>query len=64
MTTDLQRRVKEHNAKGTKSAKYLRGKTPVVLIYSEEYEDMQSALKREAEVKKWSKARKEDLVTA
>lgn len=63
MTTDLMRRVIEHNSDSKKGAKSLRGKKPLLLIYSEEYPDIRSAMKREREVKKWTKAMKEKLVT-
>jgi putative endonuclease len=62
ITTDLQRRVTEHNSDPKKGAKSLRGKKPVVLVYSETFPDLQSALKREREVKKWTKEKKEKLV--
>lgn len=60
-TNNLERRIKEHN-ESLKGAKYTRSKKPVKLVYSEEYPDIQSAMKREYEVKKWPKAKKEDLV--
>lgn len=62
ITTDLERRAQEHNSDPRKGAKSLRGKKPVVLVYSEEHPDLQSALKREREVKKWTKQKKERLV--
>lgn len=46
----------------SKGAKYLRGKKPVTVIYSETYNDMKSAMNREFEVKKWTKTKKEALV--
>lgn len=63
MTTDLDRRVTEHNSDPKKGAKSLRGKKPLHLVYSEEYPDIQSAMQREREVKKWTKLQKEDLVS-
>lgn len=62
MTSDLQNRLKEHNSSGPKGAKYLRGKKPVTLVHSEEYPDIKAAMGREAEVKRWPKAKKETLV--
>lgn len=62
ITTNLEKRVKEHNSKGARGAKYLRAKRPVQLVYSEEYPDIQSAMKREWQIKKWTKAKKEALV--
>ena len=62
ITTDLKRRIKEHNSDSPKGAKYLRAKKPVKLVYSEKFKDRNSALVREAEVKKLSKSNKESLI--
>lgn len=62
ITTNLEKRIKEHNSSNPKGAKYMRGKTPVHLVYSEKHIDINSALRREIEVKKWPKAKKETLV--
>lgn len=61
-TTDLNRRIKEHNFDKVKSAKYLRAKRPVKLIYSEKFASLSEALKREHEIKKMTKAKKEELI--
>ncbi|NTU46496.1 GIY-YIG nuclease family protein [Candidatus Roizmanbacteria bacterium] len=61
-TTDIERRVKEHNEGGKKSAKYTRGRLPVELVYCEKYETVSGVLKREIEVKKLSKNKKEKLI--
>jgi putative endonuclease len=60
ITTDLARRMAEHNA-GTAS-KYTRAKTPVRLVYWERLRSKSAALRREAAVKKFSTANKERLV--
>lgn len=62
MTTNLEKRLKEHNSVTTKGAKYLRAKKPVRLIYSEEYDDIKTAMRREIEIKHWPKAKKEALI--
>ena len=62
-TNNLQRRINEHNFDKNKSAKYLRAKKPVKLVYSEEYSNLQLAMKREWQIKKWTKAKKEALVS-
>ena len=59
-STDPERRLKTHNA--GKGAKYTRMRRPVKLIYEEELPDKSSALKREIEIKKLSRKRKEALV--
>jgi len=61
-TNNLEKRIKEHNSKVHRGAKYLRAKKPVRLVYFEEYPTIQLAMKREFEVKKWSKAKKETLI--
>ena len=60
ITTDIQRRIKEHNNKQA-GAKYTRAKRPVTLVYSEAIPNRSAALKREAEIKKLSKREKENL---
>ena len=59
-STDPERRLTVHNA--GKGAKYTRMRRPVKLVYVEELPDKSSALKREREIKKLSRKRKEALV--
>ena len=61
-TENLERRLKEHNFDKHKSAKYLRGRTPVKLVYSEKHPTLQDAMRREIEIKKWRKAKKEAFI--
>lgn len=62
ITTDLQRRVDEHNT-SEKGAKYTRLRRPVRLVYSEEQTDRSSASKREYALKKLSRMQKLALVS-
>lgn len=62
ITTDINRRVLEHNSDNKRGAKYLRGKRPVSLIYSESYDNQSEARKREAVIKSWKKEYKLKLV--
>jgi len=62
MTSNLENRLKEHNSNGTKGAKYLRAKKPVRMVYSEEFPDIKTAMNRELQIKKWTKAKKEALI--
>ena len=48
-----------HNA--GKGAKYTRAHRPVKIIYSEIFDTQTEAMRREAQVKKWSKIKKENL---
>jgi len=48
-TTDLERRVAEHDA--GEGAKYTRGRTPVELRYHERFDSKSAAMSREYEIK-------------
>ena len=58
-TTDPRRRLKAHNA--GQGARYTRMHGPVVLVYVEEVADHSAALKREAEIKRYSHMKKAAL---
>ena len=60
ITTDLVRRVYEHNQ--GKGAKYTRGRTPVEIIYFECHDSRSSALKAEASFKKLSRKKKLETI--
>lgn len=60
-TKDLERRVKEHNSDNSTS-KYTRTRRPVKLVYFEKYKTINEVLKREFEIKKMTKTKKEALV--
>ncbi len=49
-TTDLKRRLEEHNRGKTKATRYL---IPWLLRYYEEYPTLKQARKREYQVKRW-----------
>lgn len=59
-TTDLDRRVAEHNA-GT-GAKYTRGRGPVELVYHERHPSKSAAMQREYAIKQLRRAQKHRLV--
>jgi len=62
MTSNLENRLKEHNSSTSRAAKYLRAKKPVNLVYSESYPEIKTAMNRELQVKKWTKAKKEAMI--
>lgn len=64
ITTDLARRVLEHNEHPALGAKYTRGRRPVRLVYQEAFVDRAQAARREAQLKKLRKADKERLLNA
>jgi len=59
-TTDVARRVEEHDA--GEGAKYTRGRTPVTLVHTEAFETKSDAMSREYAIKQLSRAEKERLV--
>lgn len=62
ITTDVARRFVEHqNGIGSN---FTRAKKAKRLLYDEEHPDRSSALKREAEIKKWSREKKITLVAS
>lgn len=60
-TNDLINRVNAHN-KG-KGAKYTKARLPVKLVYYETYNSKRDALKREYEIKQYSKKDKENMIS-
>ncbi|MGD0153086.1 MAG: GIY-YIG nuclease family protein [Thermacetogeniaceae bacterium] len=60
-TDDLEARLAAHRE--GRGAKYTRGRGPLSLVYTEECGSCSAALKRELEIKKLPKSRKELLIT-
>lgn len=61
-TTDVERRIQEHNA--GEGARYTRGRTPVELVYTASFESRSAACAREAEIKTMPRAEKLTLIDA
>ena len=59
-TDDVQRRLAVHQS--GKGAKYTRSRLPVELAYQEEAADKSAALRREAAIKRLSRAEKWTLI--
>ena len=59
-TTDVQARETTHNA--GRGAKYTAARRPVRVVYSEEHESRSAAQKREAQLKRLTRAMKEALI--
>lgn|GEM_PF-592451 len=56
ITNNVSARIEKHN--NGSGAKYTSTRGPVALIYQEKHTDQGSALKRETQIKRWSRARK------
>ena len=63
VTNNPERRVREHNSNNSKASRFTRTRQPVKLVYAEEYKDLKSAMRRELQIKKWPKAKKEALIS-
>lgn len=60
-TTDLERRVREHNS--GKGSKFTRSRLPVTLVYSEAVGSRSKALRRELAIKAMRRSEKLRLVS-
>lgn len=59
-TNNLEKRMQAHNS--GKGAKYTKIRRPVELVYFEEYDTKQEAMKREYEIKQLSREKKLALI--
>ena len=56
ITNNLKKRLNSHNS--GKGSKYTRSRRPVEILHVESVSDRSQALKREYEIKKWSRSKK------
>lgn len=59
-TTDIDKRIKAHNA--GRGAKYTRSRLPVRLVYLEEHDTKEEAMSREYHIKRLTRSDKEKLI--
>ena len=59
-TKDIRKRYQEH-LKG-RASRTTKVDPPVQIVYSEEFDDFSEARKREAQIKRWTRVRKEALI--
>jgi putative endonuclease len=64
VTTDLERRLREHNGEDSNGARYTRPRRPVSLAYHERAGNRSDAGKRESAIKKLSRSAKQQLIRA
>lgn len=60
-TNDIRKRMIVHNAR--KGAKYTRSRTPVKLVYVEQFATREQAMRREAQIKRLGRYEKEQLIS-
>lgn len=59
-TNDLNRRIEQHNQ--GEGAKYTKGRRPVELVYSQEFNSKSKAMKREYKIKQLTRQKKIELI--
>jgi putative endonuclease len=62
VTTDIERRLRQHNGELTGGAKYTRLRRPVALVWQEQCADRSSACRREYAIKQLNRAQKIKLL--
>ena len=60
ITNDLKKRFDNHISR--KGAKYLRGRKPLEIVYTENFKNRSMATKREMKIKKLNRKEKEALI--
>ncbi|OEY72637.1 GIY-YIG nuclease family protein [Salegentibacter salarius] len=61
VTSNLEKRMIEHNT-GAHSASYTAKRRPLKLVFFAEFSDINFAIMREKQIKKWSRAKKKALI--
>ncbi len=62
ITTDIERRMGEHNGTFKNGAKYTSMRRPVLCVFANEYNSRSLALKEEIRIKKLSRSEKNKLI--
>lgn len=62
VTTDPERRLREHNGELKGGARYTRARQPVSMVWQEVHDSRSDACKREAQIKRIPKSAKEKLI--
>lgn len=61
-TNDLEKRIKEHN-ESKRGAHYTKIRRPVALAYAETFKTLTKARAREADIKRWPREKKLELIS-
>jgi putative endonuclease len=62
ITTDVERRFKEHSGEKPRGAKYFRSDKPQKIVYVEACKNRSEALIKEAQIKRLSRLQKENFI--
>lgn len=61
-TNNLEQRLKDHLSKTTRSAKFTKDHEGFELVYKNEFDSRLDSIKREKQLKGWTRAKKEALI--
>lgn len=61
-TNNLDQRLKDHHSKTSRAAKFSKENGEFKLVYSENYPTLLEAMRREKQLKGWTRAKKEALI--
>ena len=61
-TNDLQQRLRDHHNKASRAAKFSKESGEFKIVYSENYSTLLAAMRREKQLKGWTRAKKEALI--
>ncbi|MFC1750881.1 GIY-YIG nuclease family protein [Pseudomonadota bacterium] len=61
-TNNLTKRLEQHSSKSPKGAKYTRYFKSLELVWQEKHKTRSSAMKKEAKLKRLTRAKKEELI--
>ncbi len=61
-TSNLENREQQHVTKDSKAAKFTKDGDGFVVVYHEEYQSRLEAMRREKQIKGWTRAKKEALI--
>ena len=61
VTSNLEERIKEHNS-GKYKESYTHTRRPLSLVFYAEFIDINLAIEKEKQIKKWSRVKKEALI--
>jgi len=62
VTNNIKRRIWEHNNDDNKNC-YTYKRRPVKLVYCENFSNINSAIRREKQIKGWSRKKKQSLIS-
>lgn len=61
-TSNLQQRLTDHKNKATRASKFAKENGEFILVYQEHYETLLKSMRREKQLKGWTRAKKEALI--